>query len=217
MQLAGRFRRQQGDTIIEVIFAIVIFSSVAISSIAIMNKGIATGERALETTLVRQEINAQAEALRFIHEASVVSSSEYGDRWAGFMSTASGNGRYGQSRASSFGTNEDGECVIPTGSGYRPFVMNTRMATVWAGTPSVESSTNASTSENGLPPYAQVAYSKSDARVVQDAYGIWVESVPSALVVSRRFVDFHIRACWPAPDGAIPITIGTIVRLYDPS
>lgn len=60
---------KRGDTFIEVMFAIAVFSLVAVISIAMMNAGIASSERSLELVTARNEINAQAEALRFVHNA----------------------------------------------------------------------------------------------------------------------------------------------------
>lgn len=60
---------KRGDTFIEVMFALAVFSLVAVLSIAMMNAGIATSERSLELVTARNELNAQAEALRFVHNA----------------------------------------------------------------------------------------------------------------------------------------------------
>ena len=60
---------KKGDTLIEVTLAVGIFSMVAISVIAVMVSGTANTQTALETTLAREEIDTQAEALRFIHSA----------------------------------------------------------------------------------------------------------------------------------------------------
>lgn len=59
----------RGDTLVEVLFAVAIFGMVSVSSIAMMNKGVATAQGTLETAMARQEIDTQAEALRFIHNA----------------------------------------------------------------------------------------------------------------------------------------------------
>ena len=199
---------ERGDTIIEVIFAIMIFSFLAISSLAIMNQGIATGEKALEITLVRQQVNAQAEALRYIHEAAVVSqnpNSTLSTRWATLTTPISQSG-YGQDAASDYGVS-GGKCKIPDSG--KPFILNARTAEIWSTPPSVEATGN-----SNLPPYSQVRYNADSS--IQTAYGMWVESVPDSTGAERRFVDFHIRACWPAPGSSIPMTVGTIVRLYDP-
>lgn len=50
-------------------FAVAIFGLAAIGTISLMNKGLASTQNSLETTMARQEIDAQAEALRFLHNA----------------------------------------------------------------------------------------------------------------------------------------------------
>lgn len=60
---------KKGDTLIEVTLAVGIFSMVAISVVAVMVSGTSNTQTALETTLAREEIDTQAEALRFIHSA----------------------------------------------------------------------------------------------------------------------------------------------------
>ena len=65
---------KKGDTLIEVALAIGIFSMVAISVVTVMVSGVSSTQTALETTLAREEIDTQAEALRFIH-ASYISDS----------------------------------------------------------------------------------------------------------------------------------------------
>lgn len=211
MRLSSASRADRGDTIIEVIFAIVIFSFVAISSLAIMNQGIATGEKALEITLVRQQINAQAEALRFIHESRVVTpGSTSASVWNSLVTLQSENSTgYGQASASPYGV-EGSACSIPSGSNYKPFILNARTAQIWSGVPVVSAD-----ADEGQLPYPQVVYNHDDGSV-STAYGMWIESVPSRSATQKAFVDFHIRACWDAPGSAVPMTLGTIVRLYDP-
>lgn len=58
-----------GDTIVEVTFAIAVFAFVAIISVSLMNSGIAKAQASLEITMARNEIDAQAEALRFVHNS----------------------------------------------------------------------------------------------------------------------------------------------------
>lgn len=66
-------------------FAVGIFGAVAIGAISLMNKGVNTSQTTLETTMARQEIDAQTEALRFIHGAFVAESNglgtDYSDTW----------------------------------------------------------------------------------------------------------------------------------------
>lgn len=62
---------KRGDTIIEAMFAFAVFSLVSIITVSMMNLGVAASERSLELTTVRNELNAQAEALRFIHSSYI--------------------------------------------------------------------------------------------------------------------------------------------------
>ena len=64
-------RRKSGDTLIEVTLAVGIFSMVAVAVVAVMNGGTTSSQTALETTLAREEIDTQAEALRFIQSAYI--------------------------------------------------------------------------------------------------------------------------------------------------
>ena len=60
---------RRGDTVIEVIIAITVFCLVAILSITLMNSGLSTAQGSLELIMARNEIDAQAEALRFIQNS----------------------------------------------------------------------------------------------------------------------------------------------------
>ena len=62
---------KKGDTLIEVTLAVGIFSMVAVAVVAVMSNGTAGAQTSLETTLTREQIDAQAEALRFIHSAYI--------------------------------------------------------------------------------------------------------------------------------------------------
>lgn len=64
-------KTKRGDTIIEVTLAFAIFSLVAIITVAMMNMGLDASERSLELVTARNELNAQAEALRFIHSSYI--------------------------------------------------------------------------------------------------------------------------------------------------
>jgi type II secretory pathway pseudopilin PulG len=205
-------RREQGDTIIEVMFAVAVFAMIAVGSLAIMNQGTATAQRSLEVTLVRQQIQAQAEALRFVHAAYVANyqagappSAGAAAEWAKITSS------YGAEKASNFGVTGSTTCpeAVP---GELPFIMNARTAKVQAGIVQMSPPEGAS-----LPPFAQVIYNETTPSVIDRAYGLWIEAVPASPPDGTAYVDFHIRACWNSPGIDRPLTLGTIVRLYDPS
>jgi type II secretory pathway pseudopilin PulG len=212
MRLMNR-QQQSGDTIIEVMFAFAIFALVAVSSLTIMNQGIAAAQRSLEITLVRAQMDAQAEAIRYVHQAYVAAYQKDGAapigvaaEWPKMTSKTTGKGA---EEASDFGVTNGTVC--PDLSAIeRPFILNARTATVWGSIPSSEPLSGS------LPPFAQVIYNPDSS--INQAYGVWVEAVPSDVTSSNGtgFVDFHIRSCWSGAGTNAPITLGTIVRLYEP-
>lgn len=191
---------QAGDTLIEVLFAVTVFSLVAVGSLSIMNQGTATAQSSLETTLVRQEIDAQAETLRFIHDSYIAAYPSIPDdltkpstRWSAIAGKSAGV----------VSATKYGECptTLPSGA----FVLNTKTAKMEIAkfTPTV-------------PTYAQLRYTDSGT-VLSSAEGIWIEAVPSTGGAgTSSSIDFHIRACWDSSRQDTPMTLGTIVRLYEP-
>jgi len=204
--------QQKGDTIIEVLFAVAVFAMVAVGSLTIMNQGIATAERSLEITLVRQQIDAQAEAIRYIHQAYVAAYQKGSTAPAGtageWIKMTDPSSGHGATQASSFGVTDGVNCPS-TVPGQKPFIVNARTATVWNTTPAMTAPANSS-----LPPFSQVIYNADSS--INAVYGLWVEAIPSTNAEGPGFVDFHIRACWDSPGGTLPVTLGTIVRLYEP-
>ena len=63
--------KKHGDTIIEVMMAIAIFALLSVITISLMNSGINNAQHTLEYTMARNEIDNQAEALRYIHQSYV--------------------------------------------------------------------------------------------------------------------------------------------------
>ncbi len=62
---------KKGDTLIEVAIAIGIFSMVAVTVIGVVSSSTSSAQSSLETTVTREIIDAQAEALRFIQSAYI--------------------------------------------------------------------------------------------------------------------------------------------------
>ena len=71
---------KHGDTLVEVMLALTIFASLAVMAIHTMNSGMYQAERAIEITMARNEIDAQAEALRFIQNNYVAEREHQSDR-----------------------------------------------------------------------------------------------------------------------------------------
>lgn len=199
--MLGIFRhRERGDTIIEVLFATTIFSMIAVGSLSIMNQGTAMAQRALEISLVRQQIDAQADALRYLNQAYIADFGRNGAATQQWNAVVLANA-VGQSTP--FDQTSNGQrCIVPI-SAQKPFALNIqKLDAAPLLTPVAEAGT-----------YAQVRYDGGSAV----AEGIWVQAVRSPVLPGETgFYDFHIRACWQSPGQSTPMVIGTIVRLYEP-
>jgi type II secretory pathway pseudopilin PulG len=192
-----------GDTLIEVLFAITVFSLVVVGAISIMNQGVNASQRALQITLVRNEIDAQAETLRFLNSSYLSvykpgnAALDYGINSPAYQ-WATMSSKLPSSNVSGFGVAGD-TCVFqPTG-----FIMNTKLAK-YIEHPEIKASET----------FAQVKYNSDDDSIISSE-GIWVEAV-KVDSGSTNYIDFHIRACWNTPGQNKPATTGTIVRLYEP-
>ncbi len=200
MQLKQRLSR--GDTLIEVMFAITIFSMVVVSSVAIMNKGLAAAEQTLGITVTRQLIDSQAQILRMAHDSYVAQypSSAY----TGLAAV------YNTIESSTYSSNAPGSDFI--GSVSCPTNVQRGSTKSFVIDPAT---TQLIAVQTNIPPVAFPVISGSPTATVQ---GIWVEAVRQDASANTPigYIDFHINACWPGPDSSVPLTIGTIVRLYDP-
>lgn len=187
-------RMERGDTIIEVLFAIAVFSLIAVGGISIMNQGTALAQRALEINLVRQQIDGQAEALRYLNQAYVADFGKNGkptEQWNKVTVSAVGSALHFDNMTVS------GKCANPPAGAFAIDV--TKLAANPLLAPTATPATYAKVRYDGALPVAE---------------GIWVQAVKAA---GNNFYDFHIRACWVTPGRATPMTLGTIVRLYEPA
>lgn len=194
----------KADTIVEVMIAIAVFSVVVVSALGIMSSGLNSTQRTLESTLVRQEMDSQSSTLRFLHNAFIASALQGAAgpaagtpaaEWSNLVTYIQNSG---VSSASAFGT-----CVAPS----KAFILNAKKATY------VTATTSASTFKPASL-YSTVTY--DGVGNITGAQGIWVEGLRSATVSGTGYIDFHIRACWYSVGQTAPMTLGTIVRLYDP-
>ena len=62
-------KHQNGDTLIEVMFATAIAALLIIIALSAMNRSLSQIQMAVETTFVRQSIDSEAEVIRFIRDA----------------------------------------------------------------------------------------------------------------------------------------------------
>lgn len=204
---------QRGDTLIEVLFAVTVFSMIVVGALSLMNQGTSASRRALETTIARQAIDGQAETLRFLHESYVAdyqSGSTYnvtdastspGEQYYAIIENAKAYPKTSSSALNSEGTT----CpeTAPSGS----FVVD----------PTVARAAIDPTLLQRAELYPELVYNSEGALTA--SRGMWIEAIRPADttgVTNAGTIDFHIRACWQALGSTVPVTMGTIVRLYEP-
>jgi len=205
-------RHEKGDTLIEVLFAVTVFSLVIVGSLSLMNQGLAASQRALEITQVREQIDGQAETLRFMHDSYVAvyepgmdatKLSGAAREWYRMLGTSGAV----VTTASAFGVGNEVTCSAPPA---KSFIVDPTTAHYVPG-PSIFAPTDT---------IAKLTYN-TPSNSFNQSKGIWVEAVrsPNSSDPTQQnsgYIDFHIRACWDAPGLSRPMNIGTIVRLYEP-
>ena len=189
-------RRQIGDTIIEVTLAITIFSLVAISAVTLMNRGSAMAQRSLEITLVRQQIDAQAEMLRFVHSRSQDEGSPYVQVWNNLALVTDLDQQLNVDTCSTSGFPSGGfalAATTDTDAGQEITVIKDNARYVDA------------------PSYAKIDSDDADGAT---SNGLSIQLMKVSGDNSHAY-DAYIQACWNSAGQDKPVTIGTIVRLYD--
>lgn len=193
---------KKGDTLIEVMFAVSVFAAIMIGGLALMNSGLARTQGTLQLSMARNAIDSQAEALRYLNAVHVANHPNNTGLSAVWNDITSERNIVGE--ASNLQT-----CNIPDSA----FVIDT-LNVVRRPRESI----------NVASTYPRLIYSNSeganddtnainiDRRNFNSAEGLWIEAVRG-----DGFYDFHIRACWNAPGSNVPMTLGTIVRLYAPN
>jgi prepilin-type N-terminal cleavage/methylation domain-containing protein len=202
-----KLTQQRGDTLIEVMVAFAVFAMIAVGALAVMNQGTTSAQDSLETTQVRQQIDNQAEMLRYLHQAYLanpddITSGGLPEKFRSLVAIAETAEDNGVEQATDYGSS----CTqtIPGNASYR-FMLDPNTGAQLAP------SNVRPADHTSAPPYAQVTSGAS--------YGLWVEPIMSDADVASgtvRYIDFHVRSCWNSAAASPQRTLGTIVRLYVP-
>ena len=230
-----------GDTLIEVTLAIGIFSMVAISIVAVMNSSSSSAQTALESTLAREEIDAQAEALRYIHSAYIdglnaknsnvnsTTDNEYVELWHDIVKNAVSQSDADNQPTScndiySNDTLKQKAFVIDTRSLNNPssalifgssnkLVATTTYPRLLFGsdTLTTDTSSHALSSAEGV--YVFAVKDEGDTSIITN-----VNNNAANITGTNKsaYYDFYIHTCWYGTGDDTPSSIATVVRLYDP-
>lgn len=182
---------ESGNTIIEMVLAFGAFSLVAVGTVIMLNRSISIAQSSLETTLVRQQIDAQAEMIRYVSDntpavwAEIIKEENISTAPSGINDTVT---------------------TCPTAVTDKAFIMAIKDNDV--GQIKLNSSNN---KFNQASTHARVDVKKGVS------YGVWVETTKAKASNRGSIVgayDFRIHACWTVAGSEVPQTLGTIVRVY---
>jgi hypothetical protein len=202
----------------------------------LMNSGINTALASLELTTARGEADAQAEALRFIHNG-YVAEYEYPDIdhyvavWNEIADRAIESNDLIDTQDISRCEDIYSDAFIGS---QKPFIINTRMLSSGANLDeelidgAVITPLDAPFELTDLSPRV-VFMDASDSddelretgvyREVASVEGIWITAVKGDVFRTTgvaKYYDMYIQTCWVAPGREYPTKIAGIVRLYNP-
>lgn len=238
---------KRGDTLVEVTLAIGIFSMVAVAVVALVNNSTSSAQTALEITLAREEIDVQAEALRFIHDSYVATLSQsnpdpesthnYGNIWEAVVAYATEPKEevlsYSPATCAEL---YDEEKLQSQGA----FIINPSKLNSTNPDEIVISANKGDNTEkfHTTPTYPHLIYAEtgfsligqSQAADIDRIEGIYVVAVEDSgttivgsngtnanIIKKSAFYDFYIRTCWYGIGAKRPSTISTVIRLYNPA
>jgi type II secretory pathway pseudopilin PulG len=177
--------RTRGDTIIELMLAFSIFSLAAVGTIVIMNKGIAVSQQSLEASLVRVEMDGQAEAIRYLRDTA----DPLWDTVVGYQTDHVAPLAPSQCPSATDIQSMQGFFIGQTGTTINVYSVN-------AG--------------NFSP---SITYARRDSST--HSSGLWVQIARAEGSSTVVAYDIYIHACWDSLVSSVPATLGTIVRIYD--
>ena len=181
-------RDSRGDTLVEVLMAIVVLSMVVVGAITLMSRGLKASQIAVEHTQVRMQINAQQEMLRYLRDGYISDpSSTAGQAWSGLFG---GSPLYASTTASSY---DDTTCGVS--SGKTGFYLAQTVGTVTVN---------------------QFDANNKPAAYALPGQGLWIEMTRST-GISPAYVDVMFRACWSGIGDSADQQAVTVIRLYDPA
>lgn len=199
----GKSRR--GDTIVEVVLAFAVFTLVAVGTNALMNRGVSLAEQSLEITLVRAQIDAQAELLRYAQSVN-------SDAWQDIKTHVD--------EAVDGGATDILPSDLPDVSEFTECPSTAPQYSFMLGAPGKVLTFYRLDTIPPIPsPYkpATVHSQFYPSSATPTFSGIWVIPIIAEETTSTIAYDMHIGTCWNVPGADRPFTLSTIVRLYDAS
>ena len=193
-------RRDRGDTIIEVMFSFVVFSMLAVATYMVMNRGTQIAQRSLEITLVRQQLDTQVSLIKYIKETDPTT-------W----SVLTGSSYLVDNPMNVSEAGQDG-CPAPNGRTELNASSKVFFVRVDQASNTVKPVVVTSGNFEAPPVYVNVDLVAGKTR------GIFAQITRAETAsgsTAGRAYDVYVSACWDSVGVSVPLTIGTVTRIYD--
>lgn len=188
----------RGDTLIEMVVAFAILSLVVVGVLQIMNKGVTMSQNSIENTLVRQQMDGQADMVRYLHDT--------------------GDTLWNAMKAKATMTSD----VLPLNMSSCPTSANLSGTARSAFYVYKTTSGLAIADIDGTTYKDPVTYARIDHNLTPVvSYGVWLQIAKAenksstASGAALTAYDVYIHGCWYGTGSSTPTTLGTIVRIYD--
>jgi len=187
-EASGVRASERGDTLVEVLMAIVVLSLVIVGAITMMSRGLQATQLAVEHTQVRFQVNAQEDMLKYLRDGYLSDpASPAGATWTSLFSGAP---VYADTTPTNY---NNASCAVTSGKSGFYLSQAAGVVSVSGFNPAIKPTTYA------LP-----------------GKGLWVEMMRSS-GISPAYADIVIRACWSGAGNAAQQQTVTTFRLYDPA
>lgn len=188
---------QSGDTLIEVLMAIVILSVVIVGAIGLMNSGVSSNLTATEHTKVQLLISGQANQLSYIRDDYVnkiaigqsIAAGTPAATWRTLIRTSNN-----YISGTTPGDKNSSACTPQTA---RPFYLKNNPLTPM------------------IPTIEDFSAGNKPQTYATPGEGLWIEGYRSASSVNPGYIDFIIRACWEPASNSVTQREAMVTRLYD--
>lgn len=192
---------QRGDTLVEVLLAMVILSVIMVGAFTVMARGATANETALEHTQVRMQLNAQSDMLRYLRDSFVnakamnaVATTPAAATWQQLVNDSTLVNQNAASQSSTCSPQKSAFYI------YKKFGQG-------AGDTAITYKRY-----DRSPNFVPNTYSQINDDGTSD--GLWVEAI-SSTTANPSFIDFIIEACWSPLGVGAQQHASTLVRLYD--
>ena len=237
-------KAKKGETLVEVLASVAIFGFVSVLTVGLMSSTLASSQGVLERTVVRNEIDAQAEAIRYVYDsynnerrADNISQGKYSLIWGAII-----DGAYtSESSLPKWPVEKCEDAYSNTAGNYyvgKKKILNTRLLAADDGHSTFGGIldilrddrimlSSFLSSDRFVPAtvYSRNVYYANDVSVVDADEMVSdkdftrlkkAEGIWFYAAKGDHYYDFYIQACWNEPGKDKPATLDTVIRLYNP-